>query len=244
MDPEHPKDKPIEFDLPKPEKPGQEEIPAEVETELNVEEVVEEETRVTERIEEIRSGLHSEEETALARRGSISSSVVEGSMRLSINDEAVSSFLVEQGLTTEQAQNLKIKFTRLPQSSRMTRGIIARLPFLPERIKEIFTRIQSLKGDTLEIYTNNLEAIYGDDDAELIARDTLHHLAHFAQRKKGVGRLKHFLTRLPIIHGLSRHEREARDIARGADLGSGELPSIVHFSNQNKQGDNRLKIKL
>ena len=165
----------------------------------------------------------------------------EGNMSLSVNNDAVKSFLINQGLSEEQAADLKIEFGKLRWSNKATRFLAS---FFPGRFREIFTRIESLKGNTLKIFTNNLDSIYDAGDTDLIARDTIHHLVHFAQRKKGMSRLTHFLTRLPIIHGLSKYEKEARNLANQANLDNEPWADMIQFSSQREQGNNRLKIKV
>lgn len=167
-------------------------------------------------------------------------SATEGEMKISLDPETIKKFLIEQGLSEEQISDLKIEFTTLPWSNRLTRSVAG---LLPERLKEIFTRIESLQGDTLKIFTNNLEAIYDPNDQETIIRDTVHHLAHYVQKKKGAGVLTRLITRLPIIHRLSKHEREARQIANSVDLQNSPLANLVQFSNQ-KKSNGRLKIKV
>ncbi|HOX60727.1 MAG TPA: hypothetical protein PLV72_01825 [Candidatus Magasanikbacteria bacterium] len=137
-------------------------------------------------------------------------------------------FLISQGLTEEQARSLKIEYKNLIWSNKVTRAIAK---FLPGRLGEFFTRIESSKGDTLKIFTNNLEVLHGTEDTEKIIRDTTHHLMHFVQRKKGTSWIKHLITRLPIVHGLSQYEREARKIAEKADLSSEQWSGLVKFSN-------------
>jgi len=95
-----------------------------------------------------------------------------------------------------------------------------------------------------KIFTNNLDSVYDAGDAELIARDTIHHLVHFAQRKRGMSRFAHFFTRLPIIHGLSKYEKEARSFAKEADLENGPWANVIQFSSRRGQGSGRLKIKV
>ena len=159
--------------------------------------------------------------------------------------EFVKSFFLDQGLSEEQIAVFKIKFGKLHWSNKVTRFLAS---FLPGRLREIFTRIQSLKGNTLKFFTNNLDSIYDMGDAELIARDTIHHLMHFVQGKRPEKRLNiffHYLTHLiPMSLYTPPHEKEARNLANEADLGSGPLANMVQFSSNREQGNNRLKIKV
>jgi len=203
---------------------------------------IEEGREAEKRIAEIRDQLKLDEEERPTKTIAASPvSASEGKMQISFDVDAVKGFLIEQGLSEEQAADLKIEFGKLRWSNEATRFFAS---FLPDRFREIFTRVESLKGNTLKVFTNNLDAIYDKDSGDIVARDTIHHLVHFAQRKKGVGGFKHFLTRLPIIHGLSKYEKEARNIAREADLENGPWVNLVQFSSQREDGNNNLKIKI
>src|SRR3989339_166736 len=240
MDPERPKNPVEEVALPK----QPENQPREVLTipEITPKQHEESERRAAEKIEEIRKQLSTPESTPSAKAATSSPLTAnEGNMSLSVNNDAVKSFLINQGLSEEQAADLKIEFGKLRWSNKATRFLAS---FFPGRFREIFTRIESLKGNTLKIFTNNLDSIYDAGDTELIARDTIHHLVHFAQRKKGMSRLTHFLTRLPIIHGLSKYEKEARNFAKEADLENGPWANVIQFSSRRGQGSGRLKIKV
>lgn len=59
-----------------------------------------------------------------------------------------------------------------------------------------------------------------------------------------MSKLKHFLTRLSIIHGLSKYEKDARNLANEADLNNGPWANMIQFSSQQEQGNDRLKIKV
>ena len=238
MELERPKNPVEEVALPNVEKPTAETLPT---PEITPEQKAEAERNATKQIEEIRQQLQPEEELPIKTATSSPLSANEGSMRLSIDSNAIKSFLLAQGLSEEQAADLKIEFGKLRWSNKATRFLAS---FLPGRFREIFTRIESLKGNTLKIFTNNLDSIYDTGDTNLIARDTIHHLVHFAQRKKGMSRFTHFLTRLPIVHGLSKYEKEARNLANQADLENGPWASMIQFSSYREQGNGRLKIKV
>jgi len=243
MDPERPKNTVEEVALPKqPEGPSRE-VPAT--PEITPEQRKESEKAATERITEIMEQLSVPDNIPSTKTATSSPLVAsEGSMNLSVDPDAVKSFFLDQGLSEEQIAVFKIKFGKLHWSNKVTRFLAS---FLPGRLREI-TRIQSLKGNTLKFFTNNLDSIYDMGDAELIARDTIHHLMHFVQGKRPEKRLNiffHYLTHLiPMSLYTPPHETEARNLANEADLGSGPLANMVQFSSNREQRNNRLKIKV
>jgi hypothetical protein len=201
----------------------------------------EEKEKTEERINEIRQKLSSDPSDLSFCLIPSYLSQNEGKMHISFNMNIIEGFFTDQGLSKEQISEFKIEFRKLLWSNKTTRSIAS---ILPGRFREIFIRIESLKGDTLKVFTNNLESIYDSEDRELILRDTIHHLFHFVQRKKGVSGIKHFFTRLPIIHQLSGYEKEARDFARKTNLGNRSWSELVQFSNLAKRDRSKLKIEV
>ncbi|HCC23158.1 TPA: hypothetical protein DF272_03195 [Candidatus Falkowbacteria bacterium] len=239
MESERPRNQAEGVALPNPEKPTAETLPI---AEITFKQKAAVERNAAEQIEEIREKLQPREINSTTKPGTSSPlSASDGGMRLSVDANAVKIFLLAQGLSEEQAADLKIEFGHLRWSNKATRFLAS---FLPGRVREIFTRIESLKGNTLKIFTNNLDSIYDAGDTELIARDTIHHLVHFAQKKKGMSRFTHFLTRFPIVHGLSKYEKEARKLANEADIKNGPCANIIQFSSQREQGNDKLKIRV
>lgn len=242
MESERPKNPVEEVALPTTEKPTAETLPI---PEITPEQKAEAERNTAEQIENIMEQLQPREKLPTKTATSSPLSTNEGSMRLFVDTDAVKSFLLAQGLSEEQAVDLKIEFGKLRWSNKATRFLAS---FLPGRLREIFSRIATHKKDKLKIFTNNLEANYTSEDQEVITREIIHRLVHIIQSKrpkKRLNRVLHFSTHLiPMSLYTSHNEKEARKLANEADLENGPWASMIQFSSQRKQGNDKLKIKV
>jgi hypothetical protein len=157
-------------------------------------------------------------------------------IKLEIDQDLVRKFLVEAGkLTPEEAAKIKIEFVpqkeaglfkvgQLIWSNRVTLGLAKYIPIY--RIKEIFTRTQTIEGSTVKLFVNNIEAMCTPGNIDQFTQDLAHHLMHIAQRirhRRGNPILStakralyhwpaHQLSRLPGLHKLSGAEQEARNV--------------------------------
>jgi len=172
------------------------------------------------------------------------------SVRLEVSRTVVDEFLRSQGLTESNITDLKIEFVDLRQGNIIDRTI-ASFPknvaaFLPRRFRLIFTRAESLSGNTLKIFVNNIEQQCDQGDTELLARDTIHHLVHYAQMKKGeFGKTAWLLSRLPFFHHSSKIEKQARAAVRTINWADPIWNKLISlgWTQEIVRNDRRLKPK-
>ncbi|KKR07859.1 MAG: hypothetical protein UT32_C0006G0006 [Parcubacteria group bacterium GW2011_GWC2_39_14] len=174
---------------------------------------------------------------------------------LNIDKRLVKKLLIEKGgLTEDEAERVEIEVSldnnvddqpifkkgNLFWSTEITRRIAKNLPHY--RIKEIFTRTQTLSDSTVKLFMNNVEVQVNQGNLMDFTKDLAHHLLHVAQRirhKRGnpvVSALKrslwhwpkHQIARLPFFHGASPAEKEARNPmnAEGFEVEYGDLVKL------------------